>query len=590
MRVFFASLFSIFSLLQLGYSQNIPNYVSDSGLVGWYQFDGNANNMFGFNNNGIVSNASLSTDRFNNPNSSYLFTGNSDINFGNIDIISTGISGASTVSIWVYQTQLASAASTQSIIFASGCNGNNDLEYQLHNSQGFNTWYQPTSTQYPSNFNPSLNEWVHVVYTQDPSIGTSLYLNGEYYTTFHPYTNSESSCNTRIGRYVYCGGACDRPFFGKLDDLGVWNRALDSCEIKNLFHAGIAEDTIVISECGFSILPDSQLVDTSGSYIISLVDSEGCDSLVQFDVTIHPEFYDSISITTCDFTISPIGGDTIVSSGIYLDSGISVNGCDSVIVINATIHLSQSNIYSVHSCEEFTWIDGNTYTSSNNSAQFTLSTVNGCDSVVTLNLTIFNSDSTIDHQEACGDFTWIDGNTYTSSNNSAQIILSTVNGCDSVVTLDLTILNADTSVTSLPPSLEANADSATYQWIDCTTSLPIDSATSQIFVAHNNGSYAVVVTQNGCTDTSSCYQINNVGMTSLSGTEASVFPNPSSNNITIQCFGEFDFKVLSIDGKTVLSGSGLDAVNCELAEFPRGQYTIVVSQAGKANHYKVILN
>ena len=69
-----------------------------------------------------------------------------------------------------------------------------------------------------------------------------------------------------------------------------------------------------------------------------------------------------------------------------------------------------------------------------------------------------------------------------------------------------------------------------------------------------------------------------------------LFPNPSRNNITIQCSGEFDFKVLSIDGKTVLSGSGLDAVNCELAEFPRGQYTIVVSQAGKANHYKVILN
>ncbi len=216
--------------------------------------------------------------------------------------------------------------------------------------------------------------------------------------------------------------------------------------------------------------------------------------------------------------------------------------------------------------------------------------VYGCDSVIRFDITIFNSDSTIDHQEACGEFTWIDGNTYTSNNNSAQFTLSSVNGCDSVVTLDLTILNADTSVTSSPPSLEANADSATYQWIDCSTSLPIDSATSQVFVAQNNGSYAVVVTQNGCTDTSSCYQINNVGMESLNGIEASVFPNPSSNNITIQCSGEFDFKVLSIDGKTVLSRSGLDAVNCELAEFPRGQYTIVVSQAGKANQYKVILN
>ena len=257
-----------------------------------------------------------------------------------------------------------------------------------------------------------------------------------------------------------------------------------------------------------------------------------------------------------------------------------INGC-------FDIDTTSDNIIA---CDSLLWIDGIVYSSSTDSVFITVLNSLGCTSVIRLDLTIFNSDSTIDHQEACGEFTWIDGNMYTSNNNSAQFTLSTVNGCDSVVTLDLTILNADTSVTSSPPSLEANADSATYQWIDCSTSLPIDSATSQVFVAQNNGSYAVVVTQNGCTDTSSCYQINNVGMESLNGIEASVFPNPSRNNITIQCSGEFDFKVLSIDGKTVLSGSGLDAVNCELAEFPRGQYTIVVSQAGKANQYKVILN
>ncbi|MDA7837092.1 LamG domain-containing protein, partial [Salibacteraceae bacterium] len=569
MRSYNLFLLFFFIVYQLSYGQNVPSYAPVSGLVGWYPFEGNAANMNGASNNGVVSNASLSTDRFNTPNSSYSFTGNSNISFGNIDIISSGVSGASTVSIWVYQTQLASAAATQSIIFASGCYGNNDIEYQLHNTEGFKTFYlQPgQSSQYPSYYTPSLNEWVHVVYTQDPSVGTSLYIDGEFYTTFHPYTNSESACNTRIGAYNYCSGACNRPFFGKLDDLGVWNRALDSCEIKNLFQAGIAEDTLAISDCGYSILPDSQLVDSSGSYIVSYVDSEGCDSLVQFDVTIYPEFSDSISIVACDFIISPIGGDTIMSSGIYLDSGISVNGCDSIIVINATIHVSQSTTETVYACEEFTWIDGNTYTSNNNSAQVTFLTVNGCDSVVTLDLTINQSASYTDIQEACNEFTWIDGNTYTSSNNSAQVTLLTVNGCDSVVTLDLTILNADTSVTSLPPSLEANADSATYQWIDCGTSLPIDSATFKLFVAQSNGSYAVVVTQNGCTDTSSCYQIYNVGMESLNGIEASVFPNPSSNEITIQCSGDFDFELLSIDGRTVLSGSGLDAVNCELAEF-----------------------
>ena len=64
----------------------------------------------------------------------------------------------------------------------------------------------------------------------------------------------------------------------------------------------------------------------------------------------------------------------------------------------------------------------NTYTTSNNnSATFNIvgGAANGCDSLVTLDLTINNSVSGTDTQVACGSYTWIDGNTYTTSNNSA---------------------------------------------------------------------------------------------------------------------------------------------------------------------------
>ena len=58
-------------------------------------------------------------------------------------------------------------------------------------------------------------------------------------------------------------------------------------------------------------------------------------------------------------------------------------------------------------------------------------------------ITINNSDSGIDTQAACGSFTWIDGNTYTASNNTATFTIpnGSINGCDSIVTLDLTINN-----------------------------------------------------------------------------------------------------------------------------------------------------
>ena len=92
----------------------------------------------------------------------------------------------------------------------------------------------------------------------------------------------------------------------------------------------------------------------------------------------------------------------------------------------------------VTECDSYYWIDGNTYYSSNNTATHILTTIAGCDSIITLNLTINNSNSGIDIQEHCNEYTWIDGNTYTSSNNTAIYTLTNTHGCDSIVTLNLT--------------------------------------------------------------------------------------------------------------------------------------------------------
>ena len=83
----------------------------------------------------------------------------------------------------------------------------------------------------------------------------------------------------------------------------------------------------------------------------------------------------------------------------------------------------------------YTWIDGNTYTPSNNTATHLLTNAAGCDSLVTLDLTISNSTTGIDVKTACDSYTWIDGNTYTTSNNTATHLLTNAAGCDSLVTL-----------------------------------------------------------------------------------------------------------------------------------------------------------
>ena len=64
----------------------------------------------------------------------------------------------------------------------------------------------------------------------------------------------------------------------------------------------------------------------------------------------------------------------------------------------------------------------------------------GCDSTHTLSVTIYNSYNEVDTHTACDSFTWIDGITYTSSNNTADSLYQSINGCDSLVTLNLTII------------------------------------------------------------------------------------------------------------------------------------------------------
>jgi hypothetical protein len=55
----------------------VPSFVPTNGLVGWWPFNGNANDESGNGNNGTVNGATLTTDRFGNANSAYFFNGNS---------------------------------------------------------------------------------------------------------------------------------------------------------------------------------------------------------------------------------------------------------------------------------------------------------------------------------------------------------------------------------------------------------------------------------------------------------------------------------------------------------------------------------
>ena len=134
------------------------------------------------------------------------------------------------------------------------------------------------------------------------------------------------------------------------------------------------------------------------------------------------------------------GFGTSVSMGAYNTVGIGANfnNLNTGQVKIYEVCVPTTTIESITACDSIDWIDGNTYLTSG-TYSYNATSVLGCDSTVLLNLTINNGSSSIQNETALNSFFWtINGQTYTQSGIYTGVIPST-NGCDSVITLNLTL-------------------------------------------------------------------------------------------------------------------------------------------------------
>lgn len=205
-----------------------------------------------------------------------------------------------------------------------------------------------------------------------------------------------------------------------------------------------------------------------------------------------------------------------------------------------------------------------------------------------------NSSFYTDTQMSCDSFLWIDGNTYNNSNNSATYNLTNSGGCDSIVTLDLTITSVNNSVSQNGNSLTAAVAGAAYQWLDCDSNFsPLPGATNQGYSAIANGIYAVEITQNGCVDTSACYSVTTVNIDENNFTNAiSIFPNPTNTSVSIDLGSKYEsvaVSVFDINGKKIHSEAHSDCqqFKLECAHSP-GVYFLTIQFDSQYTTYKVV--
>ena len=211
---------------------------------------------------------------------------------------------------------------------------------------------------------------------------------------------------------------------------------------------------------GGTIIPEGDWYHESGTYTRNLQTIHGCDSVATLHLTIHHSSTLDTTLVACDtlfwtvddttFVITE-SGDYIVGFGYYtqdLDPPYPLSltqpftnaeGCDSTQELHVTIRHSSTGVDVVNACDSLTWIDGVTYYTSTYNAQFSTLNAEGCDSLVTLNLTLRHSTAATDTITACDSYTWMDGVTYTTSTTGPTVTLVNASGCDSVVTLNLTL-------------------------------------------------------------------------------------------------------------------------------------------------------
>ena len=280
-------------------------------------------------------------------------------------------------------------------------------------------------------------------------------------------TTSLSICNSQLpfswNNLIFNSG-------GSQTDTLVASNGCDSLATLNLSINPTPSSNSNISICSSQLpyLWNNLIFNTAGTQTDTLIGSNGCDSLAILNLTVQSTVYSTTDISICPTALPYTWNNlTFNSAGSQTDTLVTVNGCDSLATLNLTISQASLSSTDIEICENelpFTW---NNLTFNNAGSQTdSLITTSGCDSLATLNLSVNAPSLSTSNVSICDNllpYSWNNLTLYDSGTETDTLIA--VNGCDSIATVNLTVF-------------------PTYNWIDgdslinistsiCSNQLPI---------------------------------------------------------------------------------------------------------------------
>jgi hypothetical protein len=360
------------SLVPYSTNAQVPNYVPTNGLVGWWPFNGNAQDESGNGNNGTVNGATLTTDRFGIANKAYSFDGNSIIEVIHSNLFD--ISTEATFSIWL---KYSTMSNTVNFIMQKGSgHGCNISGYQITFDYGYGTIQNASKGL---GYGIGQNNYC-------ASIADTSYLDSTWHNIIIVYSNPNShelffdGVSMNGGDFTQCsnciiqnttspliiGGFSSantgNNWFGKLDDIGIWNRALTACEVQDLYNSelnslavsGGPDQELCVGQStslfgtgantyqwsnniqnGVGFVPTA-----TNSYILIGTDANGCVGTDTVTVTVNEVSSSTQTQTALDSYTWPVNGQTYLESGTYTAVIPNAAGCDSTITLELTLNFT----------------------------------------------------------------------------------------------------------------------------------------------------------------------------------------------------------------------------------------------------------
>ena len=289
----------------------VPVHVPTNGLVAYYPLDGDLIDIGPFGHDGTLFGGSLAEDRFGNF-SSISFDGAAAYgSLGNLSPIQSGVAGEFTISLWL-NLNSHNAQSINSVIISDEYATNNGVILQTNLADGLFSYYPPVPYTL-CGCEVALQQWHHIVLRQS-AIGSEIILDGITYS-LGSGTNEETQEDWTIARFTQGGRFLD----GRLDDIGIWSRALDDSEVQTLFLSSApVTGCIELQACNFNL--EANVDDGSCVFPPNIAlgeDIETCEDSVVLDAGEGFNFYEwSTGETTQTIVVTETGEYAVSASNV----------------------------------------------------------------------------------------------------------------------------------------------------------------------------------------------------------------------------------------------------------------------------------